>query len=68
MTATRVTEQRGGDCHDGSCPAWWDTDDPEMVVVQGAKLAAPLEGMREVPDHETAVLIPRSVLFGHDAR
>jgi hypothetical protein len=67
----RITRRHRG-CDDGTCPAIYDTDDPEMVGVQGAKLTEPLGGLGEVPGHETVVLIPRSLLAswqaqGHDA-
>ena len=50
-------------CDDGTCPAIWGTDDPEVIAVRGAivlNLAA--AGVADTPDHEGVVLIPRSML------
>ena len=60
MRITRTT----GSCSDGTCPAIHDTDDPEVIAVQGAILtdAAALGDLPAVPGHETVVLIPRSLL------
>ena len=63
MRITRTT----GRCSDGTCPAIHDTDDPEVVAIQGAILkdAAALANIGAVPRHETVVLIPRSLLEGY---
>lgn len=55
---------KGGDsgCRDSACPAFIDFDDPEFVGFQGTRLTDP-EALAdvEVPDHESIVLIPRSL-------
>ena len=45
------------------CPAVYDTDDPEMVGVQGAILtdAQALSDIGEIPAHESVVLLPRGL-------
>jgi hypothetical protein len=53
--------RRHGVCNDGTCPAIWDTDDPELVGVQGAVTALCPPGAA-VPPHEQVVLIPRELL------
>jgi hypothetical protein len=59
----RLTRKSGG-CDDGTCPAIYDTDDPEMVAVQGAVLTDPQAraDAGQVPAHEQVVLLPRSIL------
>ena len=46
----RITRKHG-ECSDGTCPAVYDTDDPEMVGVQGAILtdAQALGDIGEIP-------------------
>jgi len=58
----RITRKHG-ECSDGTCPAVYDTDDPEMVGVQGAILAdvQALADIGEIPAHESVVLLPRSL-------
>jgi hypothetical protein len=58
----RITRKHG-ECSDGTCPAVYDTDDPEMVGVQGAILtdAQALGDIGEIPAHESVVLLPRSL-------
>jgi len=58
----RITRKHGG-CSDGTCPAIYDTDDPEVVAVQGATLtdAQALQDVGQVPGHESVVLLPRSL-------
>jgi hypothetical protein len=62
----RLTRKLSG-CDDGTCPAVWDTDDPELVGVQGAVLAdaAALADLGPIPAHEQVVLIPRAILDGY---
>ena len=64
----RITRKHG-ECSDGTCPAVYDTDDPEMVGVQGAILtdAQALSDIGEIPAHESVVLLPRR-LFESYAR
>ena len=58
----RITRKHG-ECSDGTCPAVYDTDDPEMVGVQGAILTDvhALGDIGEIPAHESVVLLPRSL-------
>lgn len=60
MRLTRKT----GDCDDGTCPAIWDTDDPQFVAVQGATLTDPeaRADLGQIPAHEQVVLLPRALL------
>jgi hypothetical protein len=60
MRLTRKT----GDCDDGTCPAIWDTDDPELVAVQGTALTDPEArgDLGQIPAHEQVVLLPRALL------
>ena len=59
----RLTRKHG-DCDDGTCPAIWDTDDPQLVAVQGAILTDPqaCADLGEIPAHEQVVLLPRKIL------
>lgn len=67
----RLTSKFGGDdgCRDDHCPAIRDTDQPEFLVVQGARLtdAAALADLGEIPGDETVVVIPRSLLAAYQA-
>ena len=58
----RITRKHG-ECSDGTCPALYDTDDPELVGVQGAILTdvQALGDIGEIPAHESVVLLPRSL-------
>ena len=58
----RITRTHRG-CSDGTCPAIYDTDDPDVLAVQGATLtdAQALDDIGAVPGHETVVLLPRSL-------
>lgn len=60
----RIIRKSGDGCSDGTCPALWDTDDPEIVAVQGSTLtdATALADIGEMPGHESVVLIPRRLL------
>lgn len=55
----------GTGCEDKTCPAVWETDQPGMLAVQGARLTemerAALDG---VPADEDLVLIPAGILAG----
>jgi hypothetical protein len=53
-----------GDCSDGTCPTIYDLDDPQLVAVQGATVTDPqaLDGLGEIPAHETVVMLPRSLI------
>ena len=59
----RLTRKHG-DCDDGTCPAIWDTDDQQLVAVQGAILTDPQArvDLGEIPAHEQVVLLPRKIL------
>jgi hypothetical protein len=59
----RITRKLEG-CDDGTCPAIWDTDDPQFVAVQGATLTDPeaRADLGQIPAHEQVVLFPRALL------
>jgi hypothetical protein len=59
----RITRKHG-ECSDGTCPAIYDTDDPELVGVQGTVLTdvQALDDVGEIPGHEGVVLLPRSLI------
>jgi hypothetical protein len=59
----RLTRRSAG-CDDGQCPAIWDTDDPQLVAVQGAILTDPeaRADLGPVPAHEQVVLLPRDLV------
>ena len=59
----RIT-RKYGDCSDGTCPALYDTDDPELIAVQGTTLAdaQALADIGQVPGHESVVLLPRGLV------
>jgi hypothetical protein len=61
MNGTRLTWRVG--CEDGPCPNIYDTNEKGMAAVQGTRLtdAAALATIT-VPDHETLVIVPRSLL------
>ena len=48
-----------GTCDDATCPAVWETSDPETVAIQGPHLAEP--GVN-LPEGEAVVLVPRTLL------
>lgn len=56
-----------GECNDGTCPAIYDTDDPEMIAVQGSTLIdlEALADLGPIPGHEQVVLFPRALLDGY---
>jgi hypothetical protein len=58
----RIISSTGG-CSDGTCPAIHETDDPELVAVQGATLTdgQALADLGPIPGHEGVVLVPRSL-------
>jgi hypothetical protein len=64
-----ITAKHGG-CSDATCPAIYDTDDPEMVGVQGTILTDPqaLHEIGQVPAHETVVLLPRQLFEDYRSR
>jgi hypothetical protein len=61
--AMRLTRKLAG-CDDGTCPAVWATDDPELVAVRGTALtdAAALSDAGPGGAHEQVVLLPRAIL------
>jgi hypothetical protein len=61
----RLTRRLAGRCDNGPCPAVYEVDDPDVVAIQGVKLAedADLGGYGPVPDHEAVVLMPRDILL-----
>jgi hypothetical protein len=65
-----ITAKYGNGCSDATCPAIYDTDDPEMVGVQGTILTDPqaLHEIGQVPPHETVVLLPRKLFEDYRSR
>ncbi len=63
----RLTRKTGDGCNDGTCPTIYDTDDPELIGVQGATLIDPeaLADAGSIPDHEQIVVFPRALLLGY---
>jgi hypothetical protein len=61
--SVRIT-RKYGDCSDGTCPAIMETDNPEVVAFQGARLTDPeaLGDVGDVPAHEGVVLLPRALV------
>ena len=59
-----ITANHGNGCSDATCPAIYDTDDPEMIGVQGPILTDPqaLGEIGQVPAHERVILLPRKLL------
>ena len=62
----QLTKKIAGGCDNGPCPAVYETDDPAVLAVQGARLAsdAELALAGPIPAHETLVLVPRAMLTG----
>lgn len=57
---------RTGSCDGGPCPNVFDyAPQPDLVAVQGTRLADPeaLAQLSRMPNHETAVLVPRALLL-----
>ncbi|TDD46991.1 hypothetical protein E1263_35445 [Kribbella antibiotica] len=56
---------RAGSCDNGPCPNVFDTDDGDLVAIQGAELLDPnaLAQLSQMPAHETVVLVPRALLI-----
>jgi hypothetical protein len=56
---------RAGPCENGPCPNVFDTDEGDLVAVQGAELVDPdaLAQLSQKPAHETLVLVPRELLM-----
>jgi hypothetical protein len=58
----RITRKIGS-CEDRSCPALWETDDPELTAIQGALPAGDdLEAAGQIPAHEGVVFVPTALL------
>ncbi len=58
---------RSGPCENGPCPNVFDTDEGDLVAVQGAELldAEALAQLSQMPAHETVVLVPRALLIDY---
>lgn len=57
---------RAGSCEEGPCPNVFDyKPEPEMAAVQGTQLTDPdaLAQLKDMPEHETVVLVPRTLLL-----
>jgi hypothetical protein len=61
----RLTRKLEGGCNDVTCPAVWETDDPETIAVQGTLITDEeiIAGAGRVPGHEALVLVPRDLLY-----
>jgi hypothetical protein len=55
----QITRKLAGDCAGNQCPGIFETDDPEVLAVQGTIHHEP-----GTPDHEAIILVPRSMLAG----
>jgi hypothetical protein len=67
----RLTSRYGDpDCADDNCPAIMETDNPDLVVVQGAVLTdeEALSDAGTIPGHERLVVVPRALLIGYAGR
>jgi hypothetical protein len=65
----RLTQKHSG-CDDGTCPAFYDTDDPTIVAIQGSELADPtaladLGLLGGTSPDERVILVPRSLLTSY---
>ena len=52
-----ITAKYGNGCSDATCPAIYDTDDPQALHEIG-----------QVPPHETVVLLPRKLFEDYRSR
>jgi hypothetical protein len=51
------------DCEDRSCPALWETDDPELTAIQGTLPAGDdLQAAGQIPAHEGILFVPTALL------
>ena len=58
----RIT-RKISNCEDRTCPALWETDDPQMTGIQGALPAGDdLGAAGEIPAHEGIVFVPTALL------
>lgn len=55
---------RAGPCENGPCPNVFDTDEGDLVAIQGTELVdtAALAQLSLMPKDETVVLVPRKLL------
>lgn len=55
---------RAGPCENGPCPNVFDTDEGDLVAIQGTELVdtAALAQLSLMPRDETVVLVPRKLL------
>jgi hypothetical protein len=70
MRLTSSYGEGGGVCTDDNCPAIRETDNPDLVVVQGAVLTdeEALSDAGSIPDHERLIVVPRSLIIGYASR
>jgi hypothetical protein len=58
----RIT-RKISDCEDRTCPALWETDDPELTGIQGTLPAGDdLQAADEIPAHEGILFVPTALL------
>jgi hypothetical protein len=54
------------ECRNGTCPTLWCTEDAEDYVVQGYVVTDPERlAQLDLPEGETAVVVPAAVLEGY---
>jgi hypothetical protein len=60
----QVTRKIIGECAGNQCPAIYETDDPDVLAVQGTALAdaQAMDGFGPLPGNEAVVLVPRNIL------
>jgi hypothetical protein len=64
----RITRKLS-DCEDRTCPALWETDDPELTGIQGALPAGDdLGAAGEIPAHEGILFVPTALLHAWASR
>jgi hypothetical protein len=58
----RITKKISN-CEDRSCPALWETDDPELTGIQGTlPMGDDLQAAGEIPAHEGILFVPTALL------
>ena len=59
----KITAKITDGCAGKNCPAIWQTDDPDVIAVQGTLApAASLEAAGEIPGDEGMVFVPAHLL------
>jgi hypothetical protein len=59
----KITTKLAGDCAGRDCPAVWETDDPDLIAIQGTSaMAESLGAAGSIPSDESVVFVPASLL------